>query len=565
MAGTPALLALMVALVVVLVAAGGSAAAAATPTGAQTTAARLNGGPPCPLAAIPGASLACAAGEVAVDQADEAATVVVNKTVIQPLTTVGIKAINSVLDAFVELWLNLSVLELGSQGAVTLYSTTLGLGWLIAAVLLMGQAIQTMVVGRATPLLQALRGLVITGLVAIGGVGATAFLLQFSDAVAAAIMGDLTKNGVLKKQLVSLMLQDPKLAPVTGSTATLFTLLLAILLILIMIVQLVVLLLRNATIPILAVLLPIAAAGQVGGGATRQWLPKIITAVAAVICYKPMVALIIVAAVRQTRNSTSVSGMLYGLLMYLLSLIAMPALMRAFAPLGLAVSGGGGGGMLRMAGDLLMMAGGIASGGASSAAAAATTAADHARNRERDGGDSTTSKTTPTHVDSASPQPAASPEQPSQPITPASQPARPASESAPVERTATPPSTSTPAGALPDTASVADTAPIPVVSPPPATPAAPFVPAAPGPPPAESSAPSGAVPATVSSHAPTGAPHVASGAALTGAHHGPGQINIPGSPPLAAEQAPLAISPPPGDGGTPPISTTGGLTIDDRS
>ncbi|GGS99032.1 hypothetical protein GCM10010156_66460 [Planobispora rosea] len=552
----------MVALVIAaaLAMAGAAPAAAAAPPWC----------PPNPVILV-----ACAGGTVVADRADEAAAAAVDKTVLQPLNTLGIKAVNAVIGSFVELWMSLSSLDLDSQGAITLYSTTLSIGWLIAAVLLMVQAMQTMAAGRPAPLLQAFRGLITMSVIALVGVGVTGFLLEFSDALAAMIMGDLVKNCkwqpdkgmgdcLMQQEIVSLVLQNDPTHQAGGVVLTLYTFLLAIILILVLIVQLVVLLLRNATIPILAILLPIAAAGQVGGGATRQWLPKLITAVAAAITYKPMVALIIVAAVRQERASTSASGMLYGLLMFGMSLIAMPALMRAFAPFGLMATGGGGGGLLRTAADVALVAGSISSGGASSAAGA-TTAADHARTRELTdgasgaGGGATPAPATPPRTEPAAASPPAAP--PAQPTPTGPPPASNPSD--------------TPAGAPADqaearaaasaTASPSDTVPMPAV-PPDSAPA----PGAPAPSaPTETgttvAAPSGAVGASADSGtSPVPAGSVALGAAA-GLQQQVGETALPSAGPLAAETAPAPPSPAPGDGlpRTPPATT--GLTIHDRS
>jgi len=503
--------------------------------------------------------LACVGGSVVVDQADEAAAAAVDKTVLQPLNTLGIQAVNTLLDVFVELWLDLSSVNLASQGAVTLYGTTLSIGWLIAAVLLMFQAMQTMAAGRGAPLLQALRGLIVTSLVALVGVGVTGFLLEFSDALATMILGDLAENGLLHKNLVSLILREPATRTTAGMAVTLVTFLLALLLILTMIVQLVVLLLRNATLPILTILLPIAAAGQVGGGATRQWLPKIITAVAAVIAYKPMVSLIMVAAVRQGRNSTSVSGMLYGLLLFVLSLIAMPALLRAFAPFGLMVSGGGGGGALRMAADVALMASAASSGGAT----AATSAADHARNREHDSGTGSTTSTpsTPPRGQPAeSPSPALPAQQsPPGPSSTSGQPTAPA-EGSPAEA-----SQAEAKSTASTTASDADTVPMAPVPPGPAPTSNAPPPSTPAEAGATSAPPSGAVPAPTDS----GPSSATGGAALIGvaatAQQQMGETAVPSTGPLAGEAAPAASSPTPGDGAARTPPTTGGLTIDDRS
>ncbi|WP_329431010.1 hypothetical protein OG339_48505 (plasmid) [Streptosporangium sp. NBC_01495] len=336
--------------------------------------------PFCPGTIDTALLVACAAAPFVADKVDEAASQAMEKNVLKPLNQLGIRAVNNVLDMFVQLWLHFSVFDLEGQGSLTMSGMTLSIGWMIAAMLLMWQSMRTMAMGRATPLLEAGRGLLVTGLVAITGTGAMAFFLEFSDILAEAIMGDLAKDGLLKKELVTMMASGDEAAGTLTVPVTLINLQLAVMLVLALIVQLVVLLMRNASLPLLALVLPIAAAGQVGGTTTRQWLPKVISTSAAIIVYKPAVALIITAAVRQNRDSTAVSGMFYGLLMVVLSLVAMPALMRVFTPFGVAAAGGGGAGILRLAGDALNLATRVGSGGT---AAAVTTAADQAQHMQQ--------------------------------------------------------------------------------------------------------------------------------------------------------------------------------------
>ncbi|GLX06789.1 hypothetical protein [Microbispora sp. NBRC 16548] len=328
-------------------------------------------------------ALACSSQTAAKKGLGDLAANTVNATFVQPLADLIADAAQSLLNAFLKSWLDMSSMDLQQQGALKLYGITLSIGWLIGACLLMWQAIRTMVSGRGTPLLEAVTGLLITALVAAVGVTVTGMLMTGADEVSRWILGDLASNGVMSKELRAMLARAPGAEPV----APWLTIQICVLLILVLIIQLLVLFLRNAALPILAILLPIAAAGQIGGASTRQWLPRMVTAVIAVVVYKPMVSLIIVAAVAQWRDSTAISGLLYGLLMFALSVIAMPALMKVFAPIGVAVTGGGGSGSaLLLAGNLLSRSGGGSAASAATAGrgapggdAAPVTAAQHAQ------------------------------------------------------------------------------------------------------------------------------------------------------------------------------------------
>ncbi|MBB2749240.1 UNVERIFIED_ORG: hypothetical protein FHR35_009153 [Microbispora rosea subsp. rosea] len=328
-------------------------------------------------------TLACSSQTAAKKGLGDIAANTVNATFVQPLADLIADAAQSLLNAFLKSWLDMSSMDLQQQGALKLYGITLSIGWLIGACLLMWQAIRTMVSGRGTPLLEAVTGLLITALVAAVGVTITGMLMTGSDEVSRWILGDLANNGVMSKELRAMLSRTPGAEPV----APWLTIQICVLLILVLIIQLLVLFLRNAALPILAILLPIAAAGQIGSASTRQWLPRMVTAVIAVVVYKPMVSLIIVAAVAQWRDSTAISGLLYGLLMFALSVIAMPALMKVFAPIGVAVTGGGGSGSaLLLAGNLLSRSGGGSAASAATAGrgapggdAAPVTAAQHAQ------------------------------------------------------------------------------------------------------------------------------------------------------------------------------------------
>ncbi|WP_346101320.1 hypothetical protein [Nonomuraea maheshkhaliensis] len=302
------------------------------------------------------------AGDAAGQGLRDAATEAFEQGVIKPMANLALDAIRSLVGVFVTLFVTFTSFDLRAQGALTLYGVTIAIGWLISVVLVVAQMMRTMVQGRPVPLIQAGAGLTITAFVGGAGVGLTALAMEGANVVTKIIFDQMSADGQpmdqqgIQEQILTLMSLTNN---AVGAVPSIFVQWqLSILVILVLIIQIVVVLLRNATLPLLALLLPIAASGMVGGGATRQWMPKIITAGAAIIVYQPAVALIITAATRQWSAARDAHGLVYGLVMLVLSLIAMPALLRVFAPLGVVAGGGGsGGGMTRALTDLAMMAG----------------------------------------------------------------------------------------------------------------------------------------------------------------------------------------------------------------
>jgi hypothetical protein len=93
---------------------------------------------------------------------------------------------------------------------------------------------------------------------------------------------------------------------------------------------------------------PIVAVGQLGPASTRKWLPMVAAAVAAIVLYKPLVALILAAGFTQLSSGESLVDVVRGFVTLALSVIALPAMLRIFSPIAgnVAASVGTGGGLL---------------------------------------------------------------------------------------------------------------------------------------------------------------------------------------------------------------------------
>lgn len=238
--------------------------------------------------------------------------------------------------------------ELSLQGIM------LGIGIMVAIILTMMQGIRTMIQRKGTPIAQVIQGLIINALVVAVGVGVIDSLLLASDKLTNTILAVGFGEDDAPKKMVGLML--PSIANPAGQ------LFMVLVVFLVGLVQLVLLFLRQAAVPIQALLLPIAGAGQVGGESSRKWLPRLVTAIFAVICYKPVAALIFTTGFVEVDNSSTTVDWLRGVVTLVLATFALKGLLAIFAPIGEAVgtaSAGSGGGL---AGGLMQLAGAMGGG-----------------------------------------------------------------------------------------------------------------------------------------------------------------------------------------------------------
>lgn len=264
------------------------------------------------------------------------------------------------------------------QDQMNLAALCLGIGVCIATLLTIVQGMRAIIRRKPAPLIQAVKGLMLH-VIAVGvGVAVIDGLLAASDEMTGAILdAGFAAGGDPPQQMRAMLLPE-----VGNMVAMLF---MAVFVLFIGFVQLFMLFLRQASLPVLALLLPVASSGQVGEGATQQWLPRIVTMIMTVICYKPMAALIITIGFVQMEEAVELLDWLRGLITLLLSAIALGAMLKLFAPFGAnvgnAVAAGGGlaGAMTSLASFAALRGGGETAAGA---AAAPTTAVQHSQTME---------------------------------------------------------------------------------------------------------------------------------------------------------------------------------------
>ncbi|HEY6795891.1 MAG TPA: hypothetical protein VI248_14525, partial [Kineosporiaceae bacterium] len=237
-------------------------------------------------------------------------------------------------------WVEVPAIDLDASPATAIRGYVLGLAALVAVAGVIWQGVLLALSRRPEPVLAVGRGLFTLALwTSIGVVGPAAALRAgdaFSDWVLTQAAG-----GRAADRIVDLA----RLAPVSAPGAVM---LLGLLMMLAGLVQALLMLFREASVVILAGVVVLAAAGSMLG-ATRPWLPRVLGWLLALICYKPAAALVYASALTLVGDSQDARSFFVGIAMILLSIIALPALMRLFTWTTGSV-GGGGGGLAALAG-----------------------------------------------------------------------------------------------------------------------------------------------------------------------------------------------------------------------
>ncbi|MFE9484494.1 hypothetical protein ACFYNM_38680 [Streptomyces spororaveus] len=267
---------------------------------------------------------------------------------------------------------------------LSLHGLMMGIGAGIATLLVMIQGIKTIIQRKGAPLAHMLQGLMVNMLVSAAGIAIIDALLIASDQLTKQILYVGFGGADVPDRMAVMLL--PALANPIGLFAIAFIVLI------VGGVQIVMLFLRQAAIPIQALILPIAGAGQLGGESSRQWLPRTFTAIMVIVIYKPVAALIISVGFTEMANGNGIIDFIRGCVTLALSVIALKSLFALFAPIGASVAGatsagGGFGGALSIAGSALggQMGGAGGDGGGGGGGGAPTSASQHASDMDRSG------------------------------------------------------------------------------------------------------------------------------------------------------------------------------------
>ncbi|MBA8827791.1 hypothetical protein FHX42_005198 [Saccharopolyspora lacisalsi] len=195
-------------------------------------------------------------------------------------------------------------------------------------------------------------------------------LMLLAGAVSA---GDAFTTWVLDSQKTTVSAALQSVLNITGTNNPMGVLFFSLVLAVLGFVQWVLGFIRQAGIAVLAVMLPLAAAGTVSQWG-KEWLTKILPWLIALVAYKPLAAMLYVIGFQfMGSGNSSPSGevdqdwnvAMVGIMVVFLAIIALPALMKFFSWAGVSMpSGGGGGSALSSLGQMSGGGGGPSPSGA---------------------------------------------------------------------------------------------------------------------------------------------------------------------------------------------------------
>jgi len=236
----------------------------------------------------------------------------------------------------VDWWVKIPSPDLASEPAVSALQRWLLPVTVAVAVLAMISAAGKMALTRkANPLIDVGSGLAIIAATSALGVLLPAMLLKAGDAWSSWILEQST-GGLFAPRLTALL-------TMTGAASGVVVVL-GIVAIILSAIQAVLMLFRQAALVVLAGVLPLAAAGTLTPG-TRAWFRRMVGWMLALIFYKPAAAAVYATAFTMIGQGEDPRTILMGFAMVLLSLLALPVLMKFFTwttgAVEMAVGGGG--------------------------------------------------------------------------------------------------------------------------------------------------------------------------------------------------------------------------------
>ncbi len=257
------------------------------------------------------------------------------------------EAMTKLLGALMSFWTNVNVPSL-DQNSGPVASVQHLSGWLVFYVAtgsVLVAAAKLAIARNSKPAGETMQGLVIMVAAAGLGVPIVALLTKVSDNWSDWILNQGINGSGAGERFGQLI----PAAALTGLGSGLL-LIVGILGIFASLAQMLLMVMRVGVITLLAGVLPLAGAAAVTPSG-RQWFQKICAWMFAFIIYKPVASLIYATAFFLVGQGQDVVSVLSGLCLIVLSVLALPSLMRVIVPAVGAVAGGGGGaGMAAAAG-----------------------------------------------------------------------------------------------------------------------------------------------------------------------------------------------------------------------
>ena len=306
------------------------------------------------LCDTPGVSTVCDSVAGAVGGAVSTAAAGVFDTAASTIADGFAKAIALV----VTFWTSVTVpgLDTGAGPVAELRASTAWLSGFIAVLSLLVCAARMALTRSSRPAAEAFKGLLMLVVVSGVGVAAVNALVVFGDGYSRWVL-DRSTNGQLGERLAVL--------GSVGGTAGLgpgLILIIALLGIMASVAQLGLMLVRVGVVTIFAGLLPLAAAGT-ATPTGMDYFKRMTSWLLAFVLYKPAAATVYASAFLMIGDGKDATSVLAGLFMLVLSIVALPAMLRLITPMvGAAVAAGAGAGGGMAAAGMVMATGARMSG-----------------------------------------------------------------------------------------------------------------------------------------------------------------------------------------------------------
>jgi len=269
-----------------------------------------------------------------------------------------------VVSSTVDWWIQAPSPDLAAEPAVgALQRWMLPVTMAVAVLAMLAAAGKMALTRKANPLIDVGSGLALIAATSAAGVLVPSMLLKAGDAWSSWVLATST-GGQFGARLTTLL--------TLPGAASGVVLVLGIVAIIMAAVQAVLMLFRQAALVVLAGVLPLAAAGTLTP-ATRAWFRRVTGWMLALIFYKPAAAAVYATAFTMIGSGNDPRTTLMGFAMVLVSLLALPALLKFFTwTTGAVEASAGGGGFLGtlMSGAVSIGALRVSSGGVGGASAA---------------------------------------------------------------------------------------------------------------------------------------------------------------------------------------------------
>lgn len=276
---------------------------------------------------------------------------------------------DSMMKEFLTSWLNVGLLVDLEAGSIQWITAQMQVISVFLAVLgIMFAAIWTMVHYRGDQAIKTAKTMFKVVLVTTLGAAAVQVIIAGGDAFSTWILDSAGITTDIRQIPLAIAGASPGIAILGGIFGIIAT-----------IIQWGIMLVRSALLPLLVGVWPAAAAASMIGGADQAF-SKITNWIIAFALYKPVAAIIYAYAWKTKNGDEGIGGVINGLVLIALAVIALPAMMRLLAP-GTSALGGASGGGMALAGGAALVGAGVAagaavlSGGGSAAAGAAGGAA----------------------------------------------------------------------------------------------------------------------------------------------------------------------------------------------